>query len=52
MGSVEISPVAIASIASQAVLGCYGVVGMASRTVRAGFVEMVRPRTLQERAWK
>ncbi|TKJ31187.1 MAG: Asp23/Gls24 family envelope stress response protein [Chloroflexi bacterium B3_Chlor] len=43
LGSIEISPVAIASIASQAVLGCYGVVGMASRTIRAGLAEKVHP---------
>jgi uncharacterized alkaline shock family protein YloU len=43
LGSVEISPVAIASIASQAVLGCYGVVGMASRTLRDGLAELLHP---------
>jgi uncharacterized alkaline shock family protein YloU len=41
LGSIEISPVAISSIASEAVLGCYGVVGMASRTVRDGLAELL-----------
>jgi uncharacterized alkaline shock family protein YloU len=43
LGSIEISPVAIASIASDAVLGCYGVVGMASRTLRDGLAELLHP---------
>ncbi len=43
LGGIEISPVAIASIASQAVLGCYGVVGMASHTLRDGLAELLRP---------
>ncbi|HJX38956.1 MAG TPA: Asp23/Gls24 family envelope stress response protein [Anaerolineae bacterium] len=43
LGSIEISPVAIASMASQAVLGCYGVVGMASRTLRDGLAEVLHP---------
>ena len=43
LGSIEISPVAIASMASQAVLGCYGVVGMASRTLRDGLAELLHP---------
>jgi uncharacterized alkaline shock family protein YloU len=43
LGSIEISPVAIASIASQAVLGSYGVVGMASRTLRDGLAELLHP---------
>jgi uncharacterized alkaline shock family protein YloU len=43
LGSIEISPVAVASIASQAVLGCYGVVGMSSRTVRDGLAELLHP---------
>jgi uncharacterized alkaline shock family protein YloU len=30
LGRIEVSPLAIASLASQAVLGCYGVVGIAS----------------------
>ena len=43
LGSIEISPVAVASIASQTVLRCYGVVGMTSRTVRDGLAELVHP---------
>jgi uncharacterized alkaline shock family protein YloU len=43
LGSIEISPVAIASLASQAVLGCYGVVGMASRTLRDGLAVLLHP---------
>jgi uncharacterized alkaline shock family protein YloU len=43
LGSIEISPVAIASIASDAVLGCYGVVGMSSRTFRDGLAELIHP---------
>jgi len=43
LGSIEISPTAVASIASQAVLRCYGVVGMASRTLRDGLAELVHP---------
>jgi len=43
LGSIEISHVAIASIASQAVLGCYGVVGMSSRTLRDGLAELLHP---------
>lgn len=41
LGSIEISPVAIASIASQTVLECYGVVGMASHTLRNGLAELL-----------
>jgi uncharacterized alkaline shock family protein YloU len=43
LGSIEISHVAIASIASQAVVGCYGVVGMSSRTLRDGLAELLHP---------
>jgi len=43
LGKIEISPTAIASIASQAVLECYGVVGMTSRTLRNGLAEILRP---------
>ncbi|NIN63772.1 MAG: Asp23/Gls24 family envelope stress response protein [Anaerolineae bacterium] len=43
LGSIEISPAAIASIASQAVLESYGVVGMAPRTVRDGLADMLHP---------
>ncbi|HIC88974.1 MAG TPA: Asp23/Gls24 family envelope stress response protein [Anaerolineae bacterium] len=36
LGRIEISPTAIASIASDAVLECYGVVGMASKNLLDG----------------
>ncbi len=42
-GRIEISPTAIASIASQAVLECYGVVGMTSRTLRRALPEILHP---------
>ncbi len=43
LGKIEISPTAIASIASQAVLECYGVVGMTSRTLRNGLADILHP---------
>lgn len=43
LGSIEISPAAIASIASRAVLGSYGVVGMASKSMRDGLGELLHP---------
>jgi uncharacterized alkaline shock family protein YloU len=43
LGKIEISPTAIASIASQAVLECYGVVGMTSHTLRDGLAEILHP---------
>jgi uncharacterized alkaline shock family protein YloU len=43
LGKIEISPTAIASIASQAVLESYGVVGMASRSLKDGLVELLAP---------
>jgi uncharacterized alkaline shock family protein YloU len=39
LGSIEISPNAIATIASQAVLQSYGVVGMASKNVVDGLAQ-------------
>ncbi len=41
LGKIEVSPAAIASIASQAVLKSYGVVGMAPANVRDGIVEVL-----------
>lgn len=41
-GRIEITPEAIASIVSQTVLTCYGVVGMASRTLTDGLVEILQ----------
>ncbi len=40
-GRIEISPNAIASLAGQAVLECYGVVGMANKNLRDGIVEVL-----------
>jgi uncharacterized alkaline shock family protein YloU len=41
MGTVEVSPLAVASIASEAVLESYGVVGMASKNLRDGLVYLL-----------
>jgi uncharacterized alkaline shock family protein YloU len=41
MGSIEISPSAIAALASMVVLECYGVVGMASRSLSDGIAELL-----------
>lgn len=43
LGKIEVSPTAIASIASQAVLECYGVVGMATKDLASGIVEILKP---------
>lgn len=44
LGKVEVSPEAIATIAAQAVIEkAYGVVGLASRRLRNGRAEMLRP---------
>ena len=43
LGRVEVSPTAIASITSQAVLECYGVVGMATKDLARGIVEILQP---------
>lgn len=43
MGKVEVTPTAIASLASQAVLECYGVVGMATKDLASGIVEILQP---------
>ena len=43
MGRIEVSPLAVASLASQAVLECYGVVGMASKDLASGIVEILQP---------
>ena len=42
LGRIEVSPRAIASLASEAVLRCYGVVGMAAGTVRDGIAEILQ----------
>jgi uncharacterized alkaline shock family protein YloU len=41
-GKIEVAPRAIASLASEAVLRCYGVVGMAASTVRDGIAEVLQ----------
>lgn len=41
LGRIEISPNAIASLAGQAVLECYGVVGMANKNLRDGIAEIL-----------
>jgi len=41
LGKIEVSPKAIASIASEAVLSCYGVVGMSAATLRDGIAEIL-----------
>lgn len=43
LGRIEVSPTAIASIASQAVLNSYGVVGMASKSLVNGLAELLHP---------
>lgn len=43
MGRVEVSPTAISSLASQAVLESYGVVGMATKDLASGIVEILQP---------
>ena len=41
LGHIEITPTAIASLAGQSVLECYGVVGMANKNVRDGIAEVL-----------
>ena len=41
LGSIEVSPAAIATIASHAVLQSYGVVGMAAKNVVDGLTNMI-----------
>jgi uncharacterized alkaline shock family protein YloU len=43
LGTVEVSPTAVASLASQAVLESYGVVGMATKDLASGIVEILQP---------
>jgi uncharacterized alkaline shock family protein YloU len=43
LGKIEVSPLAVASLASEVVLGCYGVVGLApAGTLRDGLVEILQ----------
>lgn len=41
LGRIEVSPVAIASIAHEAVLSCYGVVGTASKDLATGIANVL-----------
>ncbi len=41
LGRIEISPTAVAHLASAAVVSCYGVVGMASPDLRGGIAELL-----------
>jgi uncharacterized alkaline shock family protein YloU len=42
LGRIEISPTAVATLASQAILKCYGVVGLASPSLRHGLAELLQ----------
>lgn len=42
LGRIEVSAEAISSIAAQAVLECYGVVGMAAHSLRDGLAEILQ----------
>jgi len=42
IGKIQVAPRAIASIASDAVLSCYGVVGMSAATLRDGIAEILQ----------
>ena len=42
LGKIIVSPKAIASIASEAVLRCYGVVGMSAATLGDGIAEVLQ----------
>jgi len=41
LGTIEVAPTAIAGIASEAALQCYGVVGLATATLRNGLAELL-----------
>ncbi len=43
VGRIEISPHAIATIAGDAVLQCYGVVGMANKNLIGGVADLLQP---------
>ncbi len=43
VGRIEISPHAIATIAGDAVLQCYGVVGMANKNLIGGLADLLQP---------
>ena len=42
-GRIEVSPTAVATIANQAVLSSYGVVGMSSKNLVNGLAQVLRP---------
>lgn len=42
-GAIEISPRAIATVAGDAVLRCYGVVGVASKNLIGGLADLLQP---------
>lgn len=42
LGKIEVSPQAIATIAGHAITSCYGVVGMASTTLKDGLAEILQ----------
>ena len=42
-GQIEVSPAAIASIANEALLTCYGVVGTAAKDLAAGLANVLSP---------
>jgi uncharacterized alkaline shock family protein YloU len=42
-GRIEIAPHAIATIAGEAVLRCYGVVGVASKNLIGGIADLLQP---------
>ncbi len=42
MGRIEVSTRAVATVAAKAVLECYGVVGMASKTLRDGLAVLLQ----------
>ena len=42
-GRIEVAPAAIANIANQAVLSCYGVVGTADKDLAIGIVNLLSP---------
>lgn len=43
-GRIEISPQAIATLAGEAVLRCYGVVGMANKNLIDGIADLLQPK--------
>lgn len=46
MGRVEVFPSAVADVAGQAAVSCYGVMGMAARGLRDGVAELLRRESL------